>query len=200
MLWVSFDIRLQQLVDLARKGNASSDRMLLEHAHDRLMVLTRSIFRDFPSLRRWEQTEDVFQNSMIRMQRALSGVKVESARHFLNLAALQIRRELHDLTRKYFGPLGVAANHHSDHQPSDNPGGALHSIAAKPENLSQWTDFHAAVERLPPEELEVFNLVYYEGLTQEEAAPVLGLSLRTLKRLWQSAKVRLHGESILHGW
>ncbi|MBM4098196.1 MAG: ECF-type sigma factor [Planctomycetota bacterium] len=32
------------------------------------------------------------------------------------------------------------------------------------------------------------------GLTQEEAARVLGISFRTLKRRWQSAKVRMHGE------
>jgi RNA polymerase sigma-70 factor (ECF subfamily) len=36
------------------------------------------------------------------------------------------------------------------------------------------------------------GLLFYEGLTQEEAATVLGVSLRTLKRRWQSARCRLH--------
>ena len=36
------------------------------------------------------------------------------------------------------------------------------------------------------------GLLFYEGLTQEEAAKVLGISLRTVKRRWQSARCRLY--------
>ena len=36
------------------------------------------------------------------------------------------------------------------------------------------------------------SLIFYEALNQEEAAKVLGVSLRTLKRRWQSARCRLH--------
>jgi RNA polymerase sigma-70 factor (ECF subfamily) len=189
-----FETHLQNLIDLAFDGDSSSKDALLAHAGERLLKLTRSMFRGYPSLRRWEQTDDVFQNSMIRLHRALAEVKVESVRHFFNLAALQVRRELLDLAKKHFGPEGIGANHHTDGLPADDKGGSLHDKAEQPRDLSEWTEFHSLVERLPAEELEVFNLVYYEGLTQEEAARVLGISFRTLKRRWQSAKVRMHGE------
>jgi RNA polymerase sigma-70 factor (ECF subfamily) len=45
---------------------------------------------------------------------------------------------------------------------------------------------------LPDEEREVVNLLFYGGLTQQEAARVLGVSLRTVKRRWQSARCRLY--------
>ena len=54
-----------------------------------------------------------------------------------------------------------------------------------------WDRFHALVEALPPEEREVVDLLFVHDLTQEEAAQVLDCSLRTVKRRWQSARIRL---------
>jgi RNA polymerase sigma factor (sigma-70 family) len=117
---------------------------------------------------------------------------VESVRHFFNLAAVQVRRELLDLARHHFGPEGGGANHHTDGQPADDEGGTLHQNAEEPDDLAGWSEFHAQVEKLSEDEQEVVNLLYYEGLTQEEAAKVLGISFRTLKRRWQAAKVNLY--------
>lgn len=185
------DTQLQDLIDRALGGDETAHEALLHHACDRLLRLTRKMFHGYPNLRRWEQTDDVFQNGMIRLHRALAGVRVESVRHFFNLAAVQVRRELLDLAKHHFGPGGVGANHHTDGQPADGEGGAVHDTAAEPEDVSGWGEFHAQVEKLPGDELEVVNLLFYEGLTQEEAAKVLGVSPRTLKRRWQSAKVKL---------
>lgn len=184
------DAQLQQLIELGLNGDASARAAMLDYAHDRLLRLTRRMFHGYPDLRRWEQTDDVFQNSMVRFERALQAVPVESARHFFNLAALQVRRELLDLAKHHFGPEGAAANHHTDEQPADNKGGSLHDHAMEPEDLPGWTEFHARVEQLPPDEQEVFNLVFYEGLPQQDAAQVLGISLRTLKRRWQAARLK----------
>ena len=191
---VGYETQLKNLIDLGLKGDASSKEALITHASDRLLRLTRTMFRRFPSLRRWEQTDDVFQNSMIRLHRALGEVEIESVRHFFNLAAVQVRRELLDMAKKHFGPEGIGANHHTDGIPADDKGGALEERAQEPSDLEGWTEFHQQVEKLPEDEREVFNLLYYEGLTQEEAAGLLSLSLRTLKRRWQSARVRLHEE------
>jgi RNA polymerase sigma factor (sigma-70 family) len=45
---------------------------------------------------------------------------------------------------------------------------------------------------LPADEREVFDLVWYQGLTQDKAATLLGISEATLKRRWLSARRRLH--------
>ena len=55
----------------------------------------------------------------------------------------------------------------------------------------EWTEFHEQVEMLPEEEQEVFNLLWYEQLTHEQAAEVLGVTTRTVRRRWQDARYRL---------
>jgi DNA-directed RNA polymerase specialized sigma24 family protein len=37
----------------------------------------------------------------------------------------------------------------------------------------------------------VFNLIWYEQMTQEEAAAVLVVTTRTVRRRWQAARYRL---------
>jgi len=152
------------------------------------------MFHGRPGLQRWEQTDDVFQNAMLRLHRALGEAKVETSRHFFNLAAVQIRRELIDLGRKHFGPHGIGRNHHTDHQPPDQAGGTLHALESEPGDLAEWTAFHERVQALPDEEREVFDLLYYEGVSQDEAAAILDCSVRTIRRRWIGAKLRLHGE------
>ncbi len=186
------DTQLQKLVDRARARDADANTVLIEHACNRLLKLTRKMFHGYPALRRWQETDDVFQNSLLRLHHALASVEVESVRHFFNLAGEMVRRELLDLKKHHFGPHGDAKNHHTDHQPSDDTGGALARTAAEPDSLDRWEGFHAAVEALPAAMREVVNLLYYEGLTQPEAAEVLGVALRTVKRRWQEAKLRLH--------
>lgn len=187
------DTRLQSLVESVRQGDQKARELLLAHVCDRLLILTRRMFHGRPGLQRWEQTDDVFQNSMLRLQKALESTDLQSARHFLNLATVQIRRELIDLGRKHFGPHGIGRNHHTDHQPGDEQGGRLHTLEAPPADLAEWTEFHERVARLPDEEREVFDLLYYDGASQEEAADLLGCSVRTIRRRWQEAKILLHG-------
>lgn len=185
------DTQIQNLIDLHIGGDESAREALLHHACDRLLRVTRRTFRNYPYLRRWEATDDVFQNAMVRLHRALREVRVETVRHFFNLAGVQIRRELTDLTRHYFGPEGHGANHHTDHKPADDAGGAL-DRSDEPEDLAEWSLFHEHCEKLPDDEREVVNLLYYQGLTHEEAARVLGKSTRTVKRRWFAARQRLH--------
>lgn len=185
--------RLHELVAAVRRGDPRARDVLIDHAAARLLLLTRRMFRGRPGLQRWEQTDDVFQNAMLRLHKALESREVESVRHFFNLATMQIRRELIDLGRKHFGPQGLGRNHHTDRQPADDHGGTLHALEAEPLDLGTWTEFHERVAALPEEEREVVDLLYYEGVSQEEAAELLGCSVRTIRRRWNDAKFRLHG-------
>jgi RNA polymerase sigma-70 factor (ECF subfamily) len=185
------DKQLQLLIDKALAGDEAARNALLDHACERLLRLTRKMFHARRDLGRWEQTDDVFQTAMLRLHRALSEVRPESVRHFFNLAALMIRRTLLDVAKHHLGPHGQGTKHHTDRQPADDEGGALHDRAEQPEDLEGWSAFHAQVEALPDEEREVVGLLFYEQLTQQEAATVLGVSLRTVKRRWQSARYLL---------
>jgi DNA-directed RNA polymerase specialized sigma24 family protein len=63
---------------------------------------------------------------------------------------------------------------------------------ADPARLAQWREVREQVGRLPPEERERFEPLYYQGLTQVDAADLLGVSVRTDQRRSQSARLSLH--------
>lgn len=189
---VGTEFQLSLLIERLRFGDASAREEMLHHACERLRRLTRKMFHSYPSLRRWEETDDVYQNAMLRLHRALGAMRVGSVRHFFNLAAQQVRWELLDLAKHHFGPACAGARHHSDGVAPEDRGGKLRDRAEEPEDLADWTEFHAQVEMLPDEEREVVNLIYYEGLGQSEVAELLGVSVRTVKRRWQSARFHLY--------
>ena len=103
-------LQLQQLVERLQAGNKAAQDALIHSAYERLLVLTRRMLRDFPIVRRYDETADVFQGAAMRLDRSLRQVELQDARHFLRLAALHIRQELIDLARRYRGPQGRAKN------------------------------------------------------------------------------------------
>jgi len=153
------------------------------------------MIKDFSRVRRWVDTDDVFQGALVRLWRALADVRPASVVDFSRLAALEIRRELIDLSRRYFGPQGVGAKHQSgggagDTSPPELPARADSTL--DPARLALWSEFHEQVEKLPEPERAVFDLLWYQGLTQKEAAELLGVSVPTIKLRWRSARLELH--------
>lgn len=183
------DTQIQRLLDKAKSGLDIDRNELINHSCSRLLKLTRKMFHNFKNLQRWEQTEDIFQNALVRLHRSLLEVQVVDVRHFFNLAALQIRRELLDLTKHYYGKLGIGANHHSDHQ--DEPEGILANATNNPIRNKSLEKFHENIDTLPAEEQEIINMLFYEGFNQEETAEFLGISLSTVKRRWHAARLKL---------
>jgi RNA polymerase sigma factor (sigma-70 family) len=172
-----------------RAGDPSARNDLIAHTEGRLRELASRMLRGFPRVARWEQTDDVFQNAMIRLCRALDADTPQSVRHFFNLVTQHIRWELHDLADRHGGPLGHGANHQTDRS-----GAALSGVVgleSGPAELEDWADFHRRVKALPDEEREVVELHWYGGLSHAEAAEVLGVSDRTVKRRWMSARLAL---------
>jgi len=83
--------------------------------------------------------------------------------------------------------------HHdtSQNQESAGPSFAPPQTTLEPSKLAQWREFHEQVEALPTDEQEVFNLLWYQGLSQAEAAALLNMSERTLQRRWQAARLKI---------
>jgi RNA polymerase sigma-70 factor (ECF subfamily) len=61
--------------------------------------------------------------------------------------------------------------------------------------LAIWAEFHERAGELPEDQREVFDLVWYQGLTNAEAADVVGVSTKTIQRRWQAACLSL-GEAL----
>lgn len=191
---------IQGILDRLAGGRAGeADRVaLLECARERLEALARRMLRGYPGVARWEQTDDVLQNAMVRLDRALKDEAVTTALHFFRLASTQVRRELTDLARHYGGPQGMGAHHSSRAGRGDAGTDGGHSPdldppvpTDDPDCLAAWTDFHEAVGRLNDEHREVWDLLWYQGLTQEEAGDVLGVSAPTVNRRWMKARLAL---------
>ncbi len=115
--------QIQLRLDRLAAGDASARDELLNIACERLRRLARKMLRGRPRVGRWEQTDDVLQNAALRLCRVLDSIRPATVRSFINLAAVQIRRELIDLARHYDGPHGPG-RHHASRDGSASPGGA----------------------------------------------------------------------------
>jgi RNA polymerase sigma factor (sigma-70 family) len=185
---------LQACLDRLAAGDNKARAELLEHASCRFRKLASHMIKDFARVRRWVDTDDVFQGALMRLWRALEQVKPASVIDFSRLAALEIRRELLDLARSYYGPHGHGANvqpHNAAGDSRPNQLAAQSDSTLNPARLALWTEFHDQVEKLPDPERQVFDLLWYQGLTQKEAAALLGVSVPTVKLRWQAARLEL---------
>jgi RNA polymerase sigma-70 factor (ECF subfamily) len=188
----------QDLLERLRGGDDSARNGLIKLAQGRFVALARAMLRRHPHVRRWEETDDLLQAALFRLHRSLGQVQPESVRHFDNLAAAQIRRELIDLARSYYGPEGFGAKHHTD---GTDPGGRLAEAVdedGSPESLESWAAFHEAVDRLPEAEREVVNLLWYDNRTHAQAAEVLGVATKTIQRRWAAARLMIRDALAKH--
>jgi RNA polymerase sigma-70 factor (ECF subfamily) len=186
---------IQGWIDRLRAGDDSARAALLECASEQLCRLARKMLKGYPGVGRWEQTDDVLQNALIRLDRALKPVAPPTVRDFFRLAAAQIRRELIDLARRHSGPESLGAHHASQagSNGSEDRSDALEpwDLTDDPARLMDWTEFHRQVDALADDEREVFDLLWYHGLTQAQAAEILGVTERTVNRRWLAARLAL---------
>jgi RNA polymerase sigma-70 factor (ECF subfamily) len=185
---------VRRFLPQAIAGDEAALDALLRYNCDRLTSLTRRMLGDFRRVRRWTETADVLQNALLRLVGALREAKPQTSREFLALAALQIRRELLDLARQFYGPHGMGANQESAAAgPEAPPPEEKGDLSHEPCSLAQWTELHQQIDALPDEEREVVGLLFYQGLSQAEAAEMLNVCVRTVQRRWHAALCTLHG-------
>ena len=174
---------------------AARDR-LVEWTIEHVRATASRMLRGFPRVRRWDETDDVIQGAALRLSRALDAVTPADGRQLLGLMSLQVRRELIDLARKYASEESFARHHDTnaiavagEHLMRSEAAVDPHSPPG--DEVDAWTRFHDVAGRLDEDERELFNLVWYLGLRQEDAARVLGCSVRTVARRWELTKKHL---------
>jgi RNA polymerase sigma-70 factor (ECF subfamily) len=188
---------IQGWIDRLRNGDESARTALLSCASDRLVRIARKMLKGYPGVARWEQGDDIAQNALIRLDHALRAVAPPTARDFLRLAAAEVRRELIDLARHYYGPRGPGAHHTSQAEPARSsaegvaPAPSAPDTTNDPGKLAAWSEFHRAVDSLDEADRELFDLLWYQGLTRVETARVLGVTEKTVYNRWLLAKVHL---------
>jgi RNA polymerase sigma-70 factor (ECF subfamily) len=187
---------LQGLLDRLRAGEEAAGHELFQLIYRRLEGMTRKMKRHFQGLARWEDTETVWQEAALRLWEKIRRDPPATVPAFFGDAARKIRDTLIDLLRKYYGAEGPGGKVVSDGEgdssatsprPAFEPG----TDTADPALLAELTEIHCQIEALPQEERQVVDLIWYHDLTQQQVADVLGVSLRTVKYRWQSARLRL---------
>ncbi len=205
----SYQANSNEIVELAmrtRHGDCEALEELFGKVYERLVRLSRKMLRQGPfAVQRWEQTEDLAHAAWIRIQRALLDQKLcfQDDMHFFRLAARHIRFELIDMVRKHTGVQGLAANHQTvtvnktcnnsrGEHASHNDGERFSAVRdSDPGCMAAWAEFHQIVDTLPEGEKAVVDLLWYQGLSQQQAADLLGVEIRTIKRRWREVKIRM---------
>jgi RNA polymerase sigma factor (sigma-70 family) len=160
-------------------------RALLDRAVRRLHHLSASLLhRSYPRLTRPPlnlQADELLGTVVERLLKALREARPATVRQFFALASQHMRWELNDLARRL------------DERPAavELREGLVLAPASSDSALSPaGRRILEAIEALPEGEREAFDLVKIQGLSYAEAAEVLGVSLRTVKR-WVSRSLRL---------
>jgi RNA polymerase sigma factor (sigma-70 family) len=186
---------LVELLERMRGGDLAARDELIRAFQGRLEQLARKMFARHPGVGRWVEVEDVLQNALLRLLRALESVRPDSTRAFFGLAAEQMRRELLDLGRRYYGAQGIGANHASvgNDATASRPGFEPADRGNDEGDLERWCQFHLQVEKLAAQEREVVSLIFYHGWTQPQVAELFEVNVRTVRRWWEAALIKLHG-------
>jgi RNA polymerase sigma-70 factor (ECF subfamily) len=179
---------IQRYLD-ALPGDTAAEpvvRELLDRAVRRLRLLCATLLhRSYPRLTQPPlnlETDELLGGVVAGLLTAMRTVRPGNVRQFFGLATQHMRWQLNDLARRLdeqpaaaLADTGVAA-------PPDSSGSSLTPDARR---------MLGAIEGLPEEEREVFDLIRIQGLTYAEAAGVIGVSVKTVQRRLNRARLLL---------
>jgi RNA polymerase sigma-70 factor (ECF subfamily) len=192
---------LQGQLERASTGDAEARRRLLELTRDRLTRHARRLLHGrYARLGPLAQTDDVVQQLYLKVLRNQErfwanarGEPVRTLAEFFGHTSAWMRDVLCDLLRQACGrgdnrPAALPL----DGGPSDaGPRHEPSSSTLDGEKLRRWTEFHETVARLPDDLRAAFDLLWYQGLSQAEAAALLGVAVPTVKLRWMKARLRV---------
>jgi RNA polymerase sigma-70 factor (ECF subfamily) len=152
-------------------------RALLDRSARRLQDLCSTwLFQRYPRLTRHPvnlEADEMLSALVERLLKALRSVRPQTVRQFFTLANQHIRWELNDLSRRLDRQTPFVAME-SDEVPA--PAG---SDSALSEDACRMLE---AIDNLPEDEREAFDLVRIQGMTHTEASEILGVKPLTVKR------------------
>jgi RNA polymerase sigma factor (sigma-70 family) len=161
-------------------GDAPSEpvvRALLDRAVRRLHQLCATMLhRNYPRLLHPPlnlQVDEMLGAVVERLLKALKEARPGNVRQFFALASQHMRWELNDIARRLDeGPPAVELR--EEWMPAVADSGS--SLSADSRRMLE------AIGNLPEDEREAFDLVRIQGMTQADAARVLGVSVMTVNR------------------
>jgi RNA polymerase sigma factor (sigma-70 family) len=191
---------LQGHLERGLSGDAGARRRLLELTRERLMRLARrQLHGRHAGLGPFEQTDDLVQQLYLKILKNQDrlwvnarGEPVRTLAEFFGHSSAWLRDVLCDLMRQSCGrggnrPALLPLDGGASGGPWYEPG----SDTADGERVQRWTELHEAAARLPDDLRAVFDLLWYQDLSQAEAAALLGIAVPTVKLRWMKARLRV---------
>jgi RNA polymerase sigma-70 factor (ECF subfamily) len=185
----STTVIIQRYLDALPEDTAAQPiiRELLERAAGRLRVLCATfLYKSYPRLTRPPvnlETDELLGGVVAGLLTALRATRPPTVRRFFALANQHMRWQLNDLARRL------------DHEPAVAAVAESGVVAPPASTASGLTPdgrrMLGAIEGLPEDEREVFELVGIQGLTHTEAAAVVGVSQKTVQRRLNRARLLL---------
>jgi RNA polymerase sigma factor (sigma-70 family) len=168
----------QYLDELAGESPAEPIvRALLDKSARRLQLLCSTwLYQSYPRLTLPPTNlvpDEVLSALVERLLKALGSVQPQSVRQFFALANRHIRWELNDLSRR-LDKQGVFVELDSEEVPAPASSGS--GLSEDGRRMLE------AIDQLPADEREAFDLVRIQGMTHTEASLILGVTPLTVKR------------------
>lgn len=183
-------IAVQRFLDeLNHEPDEHLVRELLGRSILRLQQLCAALLhRSYPRLTQPPlnlQSDEMLSAVVERLIKALREARPKTVRQFFALASQHMRWELNDLARRLDNhPRAVDIPEHQVPAPMSSES----TLSPDSRRMIQ------AIDHLPIDEREAFDLVRIQGMPQLEAAEVLGISAMTVKRRLNRALQRLAEE------
>jgi RNA polymerase sigma factor (TIGR02999 family) len=194
---VSTTQQLQEMLNRLAAGDAAAKKDLINRSYERLTIITRKLLGSFLRVRAEEETTGVLNEAYLRLHTALDEIRPTTVRQFMGLAALEIRRVLLDYVRKLDGrgrkarPGKVSLNDRQSGGEGETLGFDIVDTDVDEPQRTLALDLLESIGKLPDEEREVVELLFFHGYTQPEAGDILGVHEDTVKRRWAKARVKL---------
>jgi RNA polymerase sigma factor (TIGR02999 family) len=172
------------LLDAVRTGDAEALDRLYALFYDELRAVAR---RQLARQRATVQTTELVHEAYAKLVgRPLADVHDEA--HLLKIVARAMRQVLVDRARKR-----NADKRGGDHNPTTLSDRHL-GVTCRLDDVLTLDAALDRLDRLSPRLRQTVELRFFGGLTEEEAAAVLGCTERTVRRDWTKARLFLHRE------
>lgn len=180
-----------RLLRAAHAGQAEAERELYEVVYAELKRLARAQLGAHGRVGATLDTTALVHEAYVRLA-APSSVRPEDRSHFFNLAARIMRHLIVDFARRRDAAKRGAGAYVED----------LDALAERVADPDAGLDLEilgldralAVLEASSPELARLIELRFFAGLTLEEIEPIVGRSVRTLKRDWRRARAFLLAE------
>ncbi len=188
---MSADPNVTQIIAQISAGDQTAAARLLPHVYEQLRALAASFFQRQPGNHTLQPTALVHE-AYVKLVGGDSG-GWENRKHFFDVAAMAMRQLLTDHARRR------AALRHGGQAArmtlSDSDGAIGGQSGGDGELDVEALDAALTrLSRLDPRQGRIVELRYLAGLTAEETAEVLGISERTVRLEWQTARAWLRRE------